>query len=352
MPDAESSPQQVVEEPLSNLGALPLTNGAGAAGTELDLLEAPLLPADEARDIGVPTPSAGEATQTGGMAIRILRVFVENKLAVVGAVILVLMVLFCFVGPLLYHTNQTNAFAAASNLTTFGFPQHPGGKFPLGTDGSGFDILGRLMYGGQESLTIGFVAAMMATIWGVVYGAIAGFFGSWVDALMMRIVDIFLSVPQLLLLIVLGVLFGTSKILLIIEIAAVAWLVPARLIRGETLTLRVREYVQAVKVMGGSRKRIVLRHIIPNTVGTIVVNATFQVADAILLLAALGFLGLGLQPPATDWGGMLNTGVEYFADGYWWMIIPAGLCIVLVVVALNFVGDALRDSLEVRLQKR
>ncbi|HXQ60542.1 MAG TPA: ABC transporter permease, partial [Acidimicrobiales bacterium] len=130
------------------------------------------------------------------------------------------------------------------------------------------------------------------------------------------------------------------------------WLVPGRLIRGETLTLRVREYVQAVRVMGGSRTRIVFRHIIPNTVGTIVVNATFQVADAILLLAALGFLGLGLPAPQTDWGAMLTDGVTYALDGYWWLIYPAGFCIVIVVVAFNFVGDALRDALEVRLQQR
>jgi peptide/nickel transport system permease protein len=131
-----------------------------------------------------------------------------------------------------------------------------------------------------------------------------------------------------------------------------SWLVPARLVRGETLTLRVREYVSAVRVMGGTSRRIVLRHIIPNAIGTIVVNATFQVADAILLLAALGFVGLGVPAPLTDWGGMLANGVNYALDGYWWEIYPAGIAIVLVVVAFNFVGDALRDAFEVRLQRR
>jgi peptide/nickel transport system permease protein len=161
-----------------------------------------------------------------------------------------------------------------------------------------------------------------------------------------------LSIPQLFLLIVLAVIFHTSLGLLITVIAFVAWLVPARLIRGETLTLRVREYVQAVKVMGGSRRRIVLRHIIPNTVGTIVVNATFQVADAILLISYLGFLGLGLPEPQTDWGSMMNSVVSDAGNGYWWKFYPVGACIVLVVVAFNFVGDALRDALEVRLQRR
>ena len=219
-----------------------------------------------------------------------------------------------------------------------------------GTDNSGFDILGRLMFGGKNSLIVGFVAALAATIFGVVYGAVSGFVGGWVDALMMRFIDVLLSIPQLFLLIVLAVIFHPSLHILILVIAVVAWLVPGRLIRGETLTLRVREYVQAVRVMGGSRSRIIFRHIIPNTVGTIVVNATFQVADAILLLAALGFLGLGLPAPQTDWGAMLSNGVEYATGGYWWLIYPAGFCIVIVVVAFNFVGDALRDSLEVRLQ--
>jgi peptide/nickel transport system permease protein len=208
------------------------------------------------------------------------------------------------------------------------------------------------MFGGKNSLIVGFAAAIAATLFGVLYGAVSGFFGGWVDAVMMRFVDVLLSIPQLFLLIVLAVIFKTSLGLLIVVLALVAWLVPARLIRGETLTLRVREYVQAVKVMGGSRSRIVLRHIIPNTVGTIVVNATFQVADAILLISYLGFLGLGLPAPQTDWGSMMNSVVSDAGNGYWWKFYPVGLAIVLVVVAFNFVGDALRDALEVRLQRR
>ena len=169
---------------------------------------------------------------------------------------------------------------------------------------------------------------------------------------MMRIVDAFLSIPVLFLAIVLATVFRPSLTVFIFVIAFVSWLIPARLIRGQALSLRIREYVQAVKVMGGSRTRIVLRHIIPNSIGTIIVNATFNIADAILLLAALGFIGLGVPPPQTDWGSMLSNGVNYALDGYWWEIYPAGLCIVLVVVAFNFIGDALRDALEVRLQQR
>jgi peptide/nickel transport system permease protein len=291
----------------------------------------------------------GEGVSSGGLAGQFARVFVENKLAVVGAGFIVFSVLFCFVGPLLYHTNQTSTQNAllysTSNL-------HPNRHHLLGTDNAGFDMLGRIMYGGQVSLEVGFAAAGIATSVGVLIGAISGFFGGWIDALLMRIVDILLSVPLLFLVIALVVIFHPSLALLIYVLGFTSWLVPARLVRGETLTLRVREYVSAVRVMGGTGGRIVLRHIIPNAVGTIVVNATFQVADAILLLAALGFVGLGVPAPLTDWGGMLANGVNYALDGYWWEIYPAGIAIVLVVVAFNFVGDALRDAFEVRLQRR
>ncbi len=294
-------------------------------------------------------PEGGEVAAGGGMFRQIGRVFLENKLAVVGLLIIIGMVLFCFVGPFFYHTNQTNQQAAL--LSPENAP--PGAGHPLGTDGTGFDILGRLMYGGQTSLIIGLVSAVVATVVGVLYGATSGFFGGWVDATLMRIVDVGLSIPILFLLIALETVFQkNSAFFLIVIIAAVSWLIPSRLLRGETLTLRVREYVQAVTVMGGNRGRIVGRHIIPNAVGTIVVFATFQVADSILLLAALGFLGFGVAPPATDWGSMLATGAESAGNGWWWQIYPAGICIVLVVVAVNFVGDALRDALEVRLQRR
>jgi peptide/nickel transport system permease protein len=294
-------------------------------------------------------PSGGEAATTGGLRSQLLYVFVENRLAVVGVVVIVLMVAFCFVGPLFYHTNQTSTQAALLNSTQ---DSPPTSANPLGTDQSGFDILGRIMYGGQISLEVGFAAAGIATVIGVLFGAISGFFGGWVDALMMRIVDVLLSVPLLFLLIALAVIFHPSLKILILVIGFTAWLVPARLVRGETLSLRVREFVQAVRVMGGRGPRIVLRHIIPNTAGTIIVNATFQVADAILLLAALGFVGLGVPAPKTDWGSMLANGVNYALDGYWWQVYPTGLAIVLVVVAFNFVGDALRDAFEVRLQRR
>jgi len=272
-------------------------------------------------------------------------VFVQNRLAVVGVGIVVFMILFCFVGPLIYRTdsltvNLNNEFLAPS-------PHHL-----LGTDQLGFDVIGRLMVGGQTSLEIGIAAALIATVFGVLWGAVAGFFGGWIDNVLMRFVDVMLAIPALFLLLFLAVAFPRNVLTLILVVAITAWLIPARLVRAEALTLRTREYVQAVTMMGGGGFRIVLRHIIPNSIGTIMVNATFQVADAILLVAAINFLGLGIAPPATNWGEMLSDGTTYIADGFWWLIYPAGLAIVLTVVAFNFIGDALRDALEVRLQKR
>ena len=272
-------------------------------------------------------------------------VFLENKLALVGVAYVVLLFLFCFAGPLIWRTNQIN-----TDITQI--TQPPNAAHPFGTDIVGKDVLGQLMVGGQTSLEIGIAAAAIAIVVGVLWGAIAGFIGGVVDQVMMRIVDSLLAIPTLFLLLVLAAMYPASLIMLIIIVGLVAWLVPARLIRGETLSLRSREYVDAVRVMGGSSARIVLRHIIPNTIGTIMVNATFQVADAILLVATLSYLGLGVPPPSTNWGDMLSDGVSYTYAGYWWLIFPAGILIVTTVVSFNLIGDALRDAFEVRLQKR
>ena len=293
-------------------------------------------------------PAGGEAQAVGSIWRQIARVFWEHKLAVVSLVFLIFIILFCWVGPLVYHTQQANQQAVLLN------PENapPGTGHPLGTTETGFDVLGRIMYGGQTSLIVGLLSAAVATGVGVVYGSVAGFLGRWLDAFMMRVVDIVLSIPALFLLIALVAIFHASEVLLIFVIAGISWLVPARLVRGETLTLRTREYVQAVRAMGGRSHRIIGRHIIPNAIGTIVVFATFQVATSILLLAALGFLGFGVPAPQTDWGTMLSSGISAAGNGWWWEVYPVGIAIVLVVVAFNFIGDALRDSLEVRTQRR
>jgi peptide/nickel transport system permease protein len=276
---------------------------------------------------------------------RSLDVFLENKLAVTGVAIFVAMVLFCFAGPLVYHTDQIHVNLANANLA-------PGAGHPLGTDSSGYDILGRLMTAGQISLEVGLAAAALATIVGVMWGAVAGYFGGVLDSVMMRIVDALLSIPTLFLALVVVAIVSPTKQILILVIALTSWLTTSRLVRGEALSLRIREYVQAMKVMGGSGARAVGRHIAPNAIGTIMVNATFQVADAIALVVALSYLGLGVPPPEQDWGGMLSNGVQYVYDGYWWQIFPAGLCIIVVITAAIFIGEGLRDAVEVRLQRR
>jgi peptide/nickel transport system permease protein len=272
-------------------------------------------------------------------------VFTENRLAIAGLTIVVFMVLFSFVGPLVYHTNQT-----AANIADASLP--PSLQHPLGTTDTGYDVLGRLMVGGQTSLEIGLGAAFIAATFGALWGATSGFLGGSVDAVMMRTVDSVMAIPPLFLLLFLALLVVPSVPTLILVIAFISWLIPARLIRGETLSLRSLVYVEAVKMMGGGRTRTILRHILPNTLGTIMVNSSFQVADAILIVAYLSYLGLGIPPPASNWGDMLSNGVQYIYDGYWWMIYPPGLCIVATVVAFNFLGDALRDAFEVRLRHR
>jgi peptide/nickel transport system permease protein len=301
----------------------------------------------------VMAPSPTEAAIAGALPAgkprssfrRGLEVFLENKLAVAGAVIVVVMVLFCFLGPLFYHGNTTVVDFANETLP-------PGAGHPLGTDANGNDVLARLMTSGQISLEVGFAAAVLATVIGVLWGSVAGYIGGVLDAFMMRIVDAALSIPVLFLLLVLAALITPTEPILIAVIALVSWLTTARLVRGEALSLRTREYVQAMKVMGGGGTRAVLRHIAPNAIGTIMVNLTFQVADAIGFIVALSYLGLGIRPPEEDWGAMLSNGVTYVADGYWWLIVPAGFCIVIVITAIIWIGEGLRDAVEVRLQRR
>jgi peptide/nickel transport system permease protein len=281
-----------------------------------------------------------------GMFVRAWEVFAENKLALAGLAFIVFILLFCFVGPHLYVTNQTN-----TNLATYLCT--PSGSHLLGCDDLGYDQLGRLMIGGQTSLEVGVAAALVSVLVGTLYGAISGFAGGFVDALMMRIVDAGLSLPSLMVIIILSVIFHPTPTVIIFIIAVFYWFGVARLVRGETLALRNREYVQAVKVIGGRPMRSVIRHIVPNAIGTIIVQTTFAVADSILTLSVLGFLTLGVAPPATDWGSMLSGGLTYIQGGnYWWLIYPPGVLIILTCIAFNFIGDALRDAFETRLQRR
>jgi ABC-type dipeptide/oligopeptide/nickel transport system permease subunit len=290
-------------------------------------------------------PEGGEvgAVQSGWRLAA--REFMSNRLAAAGLAVLVLLVLFCFFGPLFYHTDQLNSDLLNTD-------QAPGGGFPLGTDNDGFDVLGRLMKGGQTSLEIGFFAALIATVIGTLWGAIAGLAGGIVDAVMMRVIDVLLSIPFLFVVLIVSVRYSSNVTSLSIVLGVFSWLIPARLVRGEVLTLRVRDFVAAARVMGANRSRLVLRHLVPNALGTVIVNITFQVADAILALSALGFLGFGVQFPGTDWGDQLFDGAGNLNNGYWWLIYPVGILLILTVMACNLIGDALRDALDVRLRRR
>jgi peptide/nickel transport system permease protein len=296
----------------------------------------------EAEEQGVPPTQKSRSLLRRGW-----EVFAENKLALASLAIIVLIVLFCFVGPLIYHTDQSH-----TNLSDV--LCRPSGQHLLGCDNVGYDVLGRLMVGGQTSIEVGVAAAVVAVLFGTLYGALAGFVGGFTDSVMMRLVDAGLSIPYITVLIILSVIFHPNKPVMVFVIAVFYWLGVARLVRGETLTLRTREYVQAVKVLGGGNRRAIVRHIVPNAIGTIIVQATFAVADSIIILAGLGFLGLGVQPPATDWGSMLSGGLQYLqsSQSYWWLIYPAGVAIIITCIAFNFVGDALRDAFESRLQRR
>lgn len=285
---------------------------------------------------------AGQATPS--LARRTLSVFKDNKLALAGVIVLVLLLAFCYLGPLIHPTEQIRTDLTQAN-------QGPGAAHLLGTTDLGYDMVGRLMVAGRTSLEVGLAAGLLATVFGTVYGAVAGYFGGWVDAVMMRITDAALAIPAMFLLVVVAAIITPTKGVLILIIAAVAWLSPARLVRGEALSLRNREYVQAMRMMGGGGARAVFKHIVPNAIGTVIVNSTFQIADAILYVSYLAFLGLSIPPPSADWGSMLSSGLTYTQNGYWWLIFPPGIAIVLVVAAFNFIGDGLRDAFEVRLRK-
>jgi len=281
-------------------------------------------------------PEGGEIAASGVGTQLSVRAFVTSKRAMTGTGIIVLLALFCFVGPLLYHSNQVTVNLGIENTP-------PGPGYPLGTDQYGIDVLGRLMAGGQSSLELGFAVGIVTTVIGLLYGAVSGMAGGIVDALMMRLVDTLLAVPTFILLIIVASMFSLTLPLITLILITLAWPYTARLIRGQVLALRPREFVQAARTMGATGRSILIRHMVPNTLGISVVTATFSIADSIYALSALSFLGIGPPPPFTDWGTMLTNGVDNLFNGYWWQVYPPLIVLVLVVVAFRQVGDALND---------
>ncbi|MEO3803148.1 ABC transporter permease [Nonomuraea sp. B1E8] len=274
-----------------------------------------------------------------------LRDFAKNRRAVIGVAILVFVVAFCFIGPWVYRTDQITP-----NLA--GAYEPPSPAHPLGTDSHGFDELGRIMKGGQTALQISFLAAFIATTVGTLWGMVSGLLGGIIDSIMMRVVDVFLSVPVVFVVLILSVKFGASVLSLSLVIGAFSWLFSARLIRSEVLSLRSMDFVLAARGAGSGNWRLIFRHLLPNSLGVIIVSVTLQVAESILLVSYVGFLGFGLHYPSVDWGNQLSDGIQDVQNGYWWLVFPVATCIVLTVMALNLVGDALRDSFDVRLRRR
>jgi len=263
-----------------------------------------------------------------------MSVFASNRLALVSLVLLILVILFCFVGPLLYRSNQTTSTLLNANAA-------PSAQFPLGTDPEGFDILGRLMFGGQSTIEVAFAVAVISTGFGALFGAVSGYVGGAVDSILMRVVDTMLAIPFLFLAVLIATLLSPTLLIVTVAISAVSWQSTARIVRSETLSLRTRDYVHAATGFGSWHLRLVGRHILPNTIGSIVVNATLKVATAILLYAAVSFLGLGPPPPATSWGAMATIGVQHLYNNTWWELWPAAAAIGITVISVTLIGDGL-----------
>ncbi len=278
------------------------------------------------------------------MASRPVRIFMRNRAAIAGLLVLALILLAALSAPVIVPHGPLAADLARM-LTS------PSGAHPLGTDELGRDILSRVLYGARISLTLGFVAVGIALFIGIPLGAIGAYRGGWTDLAVMRLVDILLSFPPILLAISVVVVLGPSLYNAMIAIGIAQMPVYARLVRGVVLSLKEREYVEAARALGAGEARIVFSHILPNCLSPLIVQSTLQVASAILSAAALGFLGLGAQPPMPEWGAMLSKGRLYLRVAPHLSIFP-GLAILITTLAFNLLGDGLRDALDPRMAVR
>ena len=266
----------------------------------------------------------------------------NNRLALAGAVILLVLGVACAAGPFFsqsYREQNLDLGATPPSLAHW-----------LGTDTLGRDLLARVLYGGRISITVGLVATFVALVIGVTYGAVAGFVGGKVDAAMMRIVDILYALPFAIFVILLMVFFGRNIFLLFFAIGAVEWLTMARIVRGQVLSIKRTEFIEAARVLGLGRRRIIFKHLIPNAIGPIIVYTTLTIPSVMMLEAFLSFLGLGVQLPMSSWGVLINDGSERMEE-YWWLLVFPGAAFSITLFSLNFLGDGLRDALDVRASK-
>ncbi len=293
-----------------------------------------------------PTPATNPVTSAdSGVSLwqdawRRLR---RNRMALAGLAALLALALLALLTPWIApysYEGQDLALGATP----------PSAAHWLGTDTLGRDLLTRILYGSRVSLMVGAIATGVALVIGVLYGTVAGFAGGRIDAWMMRLVDIIYALPFMIFIILLMVIFGRSILLLFLVIGAVEWLTLARIVRGQVQTLRQQEFIEAAVAMGLSRWRIIVRHLIPNTLGPVIVYTTLTIPSVILLEAFLSFLGLGIQPPQSSWGSLISAGVDTMEE-YPWLLIFPGLTLSITLFALNFLGDGLRDALDVRAAK-
>ena len=279
---------------------------------------------------------------SGGQSLRsdAWRRLRKNKAAVAGLILLGLMMLACVAGPWFspYSHEQMNLLSAN---------QPPSAAHWLGTDDLGRDLMTRTLVGGRISFAVAFASTAVSLLIGVTYGGISGYVGGRTDAWMMRTVDVLYGLPFTLLVILLISVFERSLVLLFVAIGAVEWLTMARIVRGQLLGLRQQEFVEACRVLGYGHARILFRHILPNVLGTVIIYVTLTIPSIMLLEAFLSFLGLGVQPPMSSWGSLIKDGVGAMEDFPWLMIVP-GAALFLTLLALNFLGDGLRDALDPR----
>ena len=287
-------------------------------------------------------PAASQEAEAGrSPAALASRRFRRHHQAVLGLALLSAVTVVAVLTPILAPFDPD-----AMNLST-GRLLAPSATNWMGTDALGRDLLSRVLYGARISLIIGFLAVSIAITLGTAIGAVAGYAGGWVDAILMRIVDLFLSFPRLVLLITVVAVFQPSIPLIVIVLGLTGWMGVSRLVRGQVLSVREREYVQAAHALGYGPGRVLGRHILPNVLTPVIVAATLGIGNAILAEAALSFLGLGVQPPTASWGNIIQSGGDRILDAWWISTFP-GLAIVLTVMSFNLVGDGLRDALDPR----